>query len=551
MTNKNRYYYLGQLIKLAFREHKILYVLSVISLLSVLLETIAMSFLSSLSGRDFIFFDSYFKGINGNIIFIWVVGLFVIRFISMLYVESRYTYIARKIQVLLSTQTLKKIFTEKLKVIEKKEIGYFISLAGDEASKSSEVINSFLKVVNSALIGALYFLMIVYFDFHIIYILISFFIINILVVRQVLKKIVALGNDSLVLGRSANSIFLDTLNSLRTVKSFGIGKFIYDHYRSNMDDYQHTNYKIFALSLFNKLFPLISLFILFDLYVVYDYFGDKRLSVIYLLTMFFMLMRLFTIIGELLHTGSTMLSNLKLTNNILSFFESTESSRTEELKENIEVIRLQNVSFSHEELNPIFSNVNLSFTKGKSYLVIGKTGTGKSTLLDLIMDFNSPSSGDIFVNDTNTKNIDEKSLTNKILYVSQEAIVFNNTVQYNIEVDKKYTAEKINKFLEVADLSTTIASFNEGLAYVLNYRGTNISGGQKQRLNLVRALVREPDVLILDESVNALDSKTRIKVIGNIIRLYKDKIVIIVSHDKDILDLVDEVVDLDELKRKA
>jgi ABC-type bacteriocin/lantibiotic exporter with double-glycine peptidase domain len=545
MINKSHIQILIQVIRLGFTKYKILYFLSFVSAISILLETIAMSFLSSLSGRRFIIFNDYFNTVNGNLIFIFILFFFVLRFITMYYVESKYIYIARLLQHYLSALTLEKIFNEKLKVIERKEVGYYISMAGDEASKCSEILNSFLRVLNSVIIGVLYFIMILYFDFNFLYVLLVFFIVNAGVVNWVMKKIFRLGNESVVLGRSAASIFLDALNSLRTIKSFGMGIFIHENYSLYMEKYQMTNFRITALSLFNKLFPLISLFLLFDMYVMYDFLHLHKLNVSYLLTIFFMLMRLLTIVGDLLQTTSTVVSNLKLTNDIMSFSSDKKELRTGVAVKDINSLKVMDVDFGHLADKMIFKNLNLNFEKGKSYIIIGKTGSGKSTLLDLIMDFNTPSKGEILINNVNSMNIDEKALTEKILYVGQESMVFNNTIKYNLEIDKKYDDATIDKYLLIADLKNTVDLFDGKLEHLLNYRGTNISGGQKQRLNLVRALLRQPDVLILDESVNALDSNTRITVVSNILEEYKNKIVIIVAHDKDIMGLVDEVIDLD------
>lgn len=468
----------------------------------------------------------------------------------MYYIESKYIYIARLLQHYLSALTLGKIFSEKLKIIEKREVGYYISMAGDEASKCSEILNSFLRVLNSVIIGILYFVMILYYDFNFLYVLLIFFLINGLVVNWVMKKIFRLGNESVNLGRSASSIFLDALNSLRTIKSFGMGEFIHTNYSFYMEKYQMTNFRITSLSLFNKLFPLISLFLLFDIYVLYDYMVIHKLNITYLLTIFFMLMRLLTIVGELLQTSSTIVSNLKLTGDIISFSSEKKELRKGLAIQEVSTLQVSNITFGHNPEKTIFNKLNLTFEKGKSYIIIGKTGSGKSTLLDLIMDFNTAQDGEILVNGMLATLIDEKVLTDKILYVGQESMVFNNTIKYNIEIDKKYDENILDKYLTIVDLKNTVNSFDDKLEHLLNYRGTNISGGQKQRLNLVRALLREPDVLILDESVNALDSDTRIKVVRNILTEYKNKIVIIVAHDKDILNLVDEVIDLDTIQVK-
>ncbi|MBK8396239.1 MAG: ATP-binding cassette domain-containing protein [Leptospiraceae bacterium] len=225
------------------------------------------------------------------------------------------------------------------------------------------------------------------------------------------------------------------------------------------------------------------------------------------------------------------------------------SKKTKCLSGSVTHIQFDNVSFAYGNTT-IFNNLNLLFEKGKSYAIVGQTGSGKSTLLDLIMDFNTPASGQVFIDGINTQEIDEKSLANKILYIGQDAIIFNDTIRKNLEINTHYEEETISKILSLSCLEETIASFENGLEYLLQYRGTNISGGQKQRINLARALLRNPDVLILDESVNALDEITRQKVVENIKSEFQNKIIIFVTHDRDILNFVDEIIDLDSLKEK-
>lgn len=541
---------LTNVIKLGFNRYKILYALSFISIISILVETLSMSFLSSIAGNHYLIFNGLLSKTNPLLVFIIVLILFLIRFASMSYIESRYIFVARSFQHYLSTKTFKKILSEKLNIIERHEVGYFTSMAGDEASKCSEILNSFLRVVNSVFIGIFYFAMILYFDFNFLYVLLIFFSINYFILNKIMIKIYNLGNESLHLSRSAGSLFLDAFNSLRTIKSFGVSAFIEEKYSEKMLQYQLTNFKISSWSIFNKIFPVIILFSLLAIYVLIDIYYIHKLNITYLLALFFMLMRLLTIIGELFQTSSTVISNLKLTNDIISFSKSINTGREGFKLLDVENIQVSNIAFSHDHHNQIFDNLNIEFEKGYSYAIIGKTGSGKSTLLDLIMNFNMPNKGLININNVNSVEYNETEFVNKILYVGQDSMIFNESILYNLQMGSNYDINKIDDILKLVDLYNTIYSFQDGINHFLNYRGTNISGGQKQRLNLVRALLREPEVLILDESVNALDSETRLSVVKNIIEEYKNKIVIFVTHDKDILTLVDNVINLDTINKK-
>ncbi len=539
---------LKKVVLLAFSKYKILYILSIISILSILIETLAMSLLSSISTRNYVIFDNKLKNLDPLLVFNIALLLFLARFVTMSYIESRYVYVARLFQHYLSETTFNKILNEKLREIEKQEIGYFISMSGDEASKCSEILNSFLRALNTITIGIFYFIMVLNYDIKFIYILLIFFIVNYFFMKKSMKKLYKLGNESLILSRNSGSVLLDAFNSLRTIKSFGVSNFIHKNYSEKMYEYQMTNFKITTRSIFNKIFPVIILFTLLGIYVFVDIYYVKKLNITYLLALFFMLMRLLTIIGDLFQTSSTVISSLKLTNDILNFSQKENIKRIGDKLNHVDKIEIKGISFGYTANNILFKNLNLLFTKGNSYAIIGKTGSGKSSLLDLIMNFNIPNEGVIEINEINALKYDENDFVNKILYVGQESMIFNDSILHNLQMDNIYDLNKINKMLQIAKIFDTVYAFDEGLNYKLNYRGTNISGGQKQRLNIARALLREPDVLILDESVNALDSETRKSLVIDILKEYEHKIIIFVTHDKDILNLVNHVYDLDKLK---
>ncbi|RLA83591.1 MAG: hypothetical protein DRG78_03870 [Epsilonproteobacteria bacterium] len=549
MINKLDIISLIKIIKLGFEKYPKLYLILFLSLLSVFTEIVAMSLVTSISNDKYFLFESTLSSTDKNILFSIILILFTIRFVSIFFIDKYQVFIARRFQAFLSSESLYKTLLYPLLEVEKKEIGFFIAMGGDETSRASELLNSVLKIFNSFVLFVLYIIMIYYIDSNVFIILAILFLLSSIVVKVILKKSTYLGSLSAVKSREHGSIFIDALNGLKTVKSFGIETFIHNKYKIAVEEYQSINYKIYFLSLLNALFPLITLIILLNIYVILDYFNNNTLSSSYLLSIFFILMRFLLNLGDLLHTINKVVGNIKATSNIIEFISKPIKCKTH--KEDIFDIRsilLKSVDFSYDKSKDIFLNLNIEFKYNNSYAIIGKTGSGKSTLIDLMMDFIEPSSGTVLMNNIDTKNLNTKSLKEKVIYISQESIIFNDTIKNNLLMDKKYPDKNIMDVLKLVNLEDMINDFTDGLNHMLNYKGTNISGGQKQRLNIARAILRNPDVLILDESINALDIDTRIKIVKNLLVLYKEKLIIFVTHDKDILNLVDIIIDLDNVE---
>jgi ABC-type bacteriocin/lantibiotic exporter with double-glycine peptidase domain len=192
----------------------------------------------------------------------------------------------------------------------------------------------------------------------------------------------------------------------------------------------------------------------------------------------------------------------------------------------------------------VLNNFSALFECGKAYAIIGESGAGKSTLLDIMLGFHVPTHGEIRINGVLSQSFDAASIRKKIVLLGQETIIFNDTVINNVTYGLAVSLEQIQRASALAQIDTVILNLPEQYNEVLQYRGTNLSGGQRQRIGLARALVRESDVLILDESMSALDQTTKETIIDNILVEYRNKIVIFVSHDPSIREKVDVVIEL-------
>jgi len=216
-------------------------------------------------------------------------------------------------------------------------------------------------------------------------------------------------------------------------------------------------------------------------------------------------------------------------------FLNTKSSITSSDENNITIegeIEFQNIEFTYPETKiKACKNISFSLKKGDSLAIMGDIGSGKTTILELLCRIYDPSEGEILIDNLNIKKINIKELRNSIGYVPQSTFLFSETIEKNI----KFGKENVNKNeLENAAvnacLSEDIKLFKDGYKTLLGERGVNLSGGQKQRLAIARAIIKKPKILILDDSLSAVDTETEEKILSNINRVSRDMTLVIATH---------------------
>ena len=178
------------------------------------------------------------------------------------------------------------------------------------------------------------------------------------------------------------------------------------------------------------------------------------------------------------------------------------------LVENDDYIVFDNVSFSYNQTKDNLKNINFHLSKGKTLGIIGATGSGKTTLINLLMRFYDVNKGSIRIGGKDIRTIPEKDLHTLFGIVMQNDFLFSDTILENIRFGREISQNDIEKATKISQAYDFIMSFPEGFNHVLSQKATNISGGQKQRLLIARALANHPEILILDDSSSALDYKT-------------------------------------------
>ena len=193
-------------------------------------------------------------------------------------------------------------------------------------------------------------------------------------------------------------------------------------------------------------------------------------------------------------------------------------------------IEINDLSFAYEQTE-VLKNINLKFEKGKPTAVVGPSGAGKSTLIDLLLKFYSPTKGNITYNSTSVFDLSGIEIRNHIAIVSQDTILFNDTIIDNLKFGKENcTEEDVIGAAKMAKADEFISEMENGYRTRLGDGGNTLSGGQKQRLSIARAILKDADVLILDEATSALDTVSEKYIQQAIDELSKDKIIISVAH---------------------
>jgi len=536
-------------LKLAFKKYKGLYFVGFGNVISILIEFLAILILGMISQQTIELPILFLHEVHKDELFILFIFLFIIRFTSLFILESWITYYAKEMQVYLSSTAFSKVVHENIKEIEKVEIGHYVTLSGDEASNASQLLISMIGIINNFLLVIAYMVSVIIFSHEIVSGLAALLFIIIFSAKMVYKKLFRLGYEQVALRRKTSSLFIDAFNGLRVLKSFSLESYVANEYKEEVAKYFSVNSRLIIFNNLNKYIPIVLLFGLFQAYLLYYYFGDKSHDIAYLITLLFILMRLLQTIGSLSGLLGKVGGELKGVCNIVDFIKDfSVNNKKVALNNNIKEIKIENISFSYGN-NKVFDDVSFLFKEGESYAIYGESGVGKSTLLDLMMDFISPEKGRVLVNNINVQDINETSLTQRVMYVGQESLIFNRSIKENIELDGGYDNDTLLKVLQLVKLDELVEQLEGGLDHILFYKGTNLSGGQRQRINLARALIRKPDVLILDEATSALDPQIKDFIMANIIEEYREKILIFVTHDPAIFPLVDNVIDLQRNKR--
>ncbi len=213
-------------------------------------------------------------------------------------------------------------------------------------------------------------------------------------------------------------------------------------------------------------------------------------------------------------------------------------------------IEFDNVSFTYEDTNiTALKNISFKVDKGKTLAIMGKTGSGKSTIAALIARLYDADEGEIRIDQKAVKKLNLNSLRESIGFVTQDAFLFSDTIKDNIKIGKENaTDEEVEKAAEAAYILHNIEQFSNKFDTLVGERGVTLSGGQKQRISIARALIADPEILIFDDCLSAVDTETEEIILRNLENATKGKTGIIISHRASSVKNADQIIVLEDGK---
>ena len=276
----------------------------------------------------------------------------------------------------------------------------------------------------------------------------------------------------------------------------------------------------------------------------------KQISLSFLVSMTYYIYRftyLIEDINELTQTYQKVKVSVSRVNDILENRLFEDEKFGDKKLENVKgVIEFKNVSFAYPDEENTLNNFNLKVEPNTKIAIVGASGQGKSTLFNLLTRIFDVSSGKIFIDNVNIKDLKESELRKNISIIRQEPFIFNRSIKENfLIVDENLTLDEIRKYCKMAYLDDYIMSLPKGYDTVLGEGGVNLSGGQKQRLSIARTLSRNSKIILFDEATSALDNNSQDYIKRTIDNLVSNHTVVIVAHrlstimDADIIHVVD------------
>lgn len=355
--------------------------------------------------------------------------------------------------------------------------------------------------------------------------------------------------------------FTALMDGFREIRVLGVNEFFNETMDSSSEAIQKNAVTYKTLSVMPKyLFEVLAMIVMGVIYLVSSSQGKTSFEIFLLLSLYAAAsLRLVPAINNITGSLSQMRNSYYALQRVLSGLSSpvngngidvkvynTDGPAINESHQNS--VKFENLSFSYsDKKEKVFDSVSVDLSESSLIALIGESGSGKSTAVDLILGLRSPDSGHITVGGLSFDG-QERALYDLLSYVPQEGFVFPGSVKENVLLGREFDSKMFDDALEISCLSDVIDELSDGVETVMSEDGLNFSGGQRQRISLARAIYVARPILLLDEPTSALDSETTFTFMKNLKILAQSRLVIICTHDKEVMAICDRIIQVKDGK---
>jgi ABC-type bacteriocin/lantibiotic exporter with double-glycine peptidase domain len=433
----------------------------------------------------------------------------------------------------LSKRVFKTVLSVSYKAYAQKNSAELMRTISNETNEVSRIILNLLQLCSEIFTVLMVYAVIVFLNWKMTMVVTAVLLSIVLFLLSIIIKINTVqGKKRLVSGRKINRALLETLGNIKYVKLKGNEKDILHTYDTAIDVFTRSEVINNILGIIPKSilesigFSLLVAAVVFIIWIYHD--ASKVIPIIsmYALALY-----------RILPSIHRMLQNI----NNIAYSQKTLESVDESLRQPVEEegaaplafersIRLEDINFRYITGGDILTGVSLEINKGEKIAITGKSGGGKSTLVDIITGIHKPVSGKVYIDDTQLTGENIRCWRKKIGYIPQNIYLFDGTVAENVSFGSIPDDEQIKKALQMANIWDFLVK-KEGLYTRVGDNGIQLSGGQQQRIGIARALYDDPEVLVLDEATSALDTETEHKIMDEIYNnVSSNKTLIVIAH---------------------
>jgi len=480
---------------------------------------------------------------NLTIIFIFFLFINIFKILSDFFRNKLLIYLNQKIDLLLTLDTYKKIISLPYNYYHTRTTGDIISRVNDLS-----IIRNMITKVSLSLFIDLPLALVTFIIFYIIntkLFFISLIIVFIYLLLMIFSKNRITNNiNTIQVNKSETmSYMIETINGFETVKSVGNEAQIIDKFEKK---YVKFLKNIFKFDNYNNTISILKDLVNAIGYLTIIYVGAKMVTLGNLtfgdLLVFVNLLNYFLEpIKNIIDLNSEIKEAKNSLRRILELFKNENKKQTFIDNVKVKEISFNNLSYSYDYKEKQLKNINLKLKKQK-ILILGKSGSGKSTLFKLLMRYYEIPRNQITINGYDINDYKDDVIKQNFSYISQNEILYTDSIYNNLKIDKNIIEEQI---IEISKKCFIDEFLNDlGLNMLIEENGYNLSGGQRQRIILARALLKNFEVLIIDEGLSQMDINLERKILKNLFKMYENKMIIVISHRLDNMDLYDRVIEL-------